>query len=169
VTFDIDANGILNVSARDKATGREQKITITASSGLSEAEIQKMVKEAEAHRAEDAKRRESAEAINQADSAIFTAEKFLNDFGDRLPAEAKTDTNEKITAVNTAKATNDVEQIRNATRSLTDYIQTLGGKMYEEQPPAADGAGATDGANTAASGDADKGGEDVVEGQYTEA
>ncbi|MCU0499398.1 MAG: molecular chaperone DnaK [Anaerolineae bacterium] len=92
VTFDIDANGILNVSAKDKATNREQKITITAGTGLNDAEIDRMVKEAEKHAAEDAKRKETAEVNNQADSTIFTAEKLLREFADRLPEDAKKQT-----------------------------------------------------------------------------
>ncbi|MGQ9907498.1 MAG: molecular chaperone DnaK [Candidatus Flexifilum sp.] len=164
VTFDIDANGILNVSARDKATGREQKITITASSGLSEAEIQRMVQEAERHASEDAARREAVEAHNQADSAVFTAEKFLRDFGDRLAEADKKETQAKIDAVNNVKSTNDVSQIRKATEALLLHIQTLGGKMYE-QP--ADGASAN-GANAAGAQDR-KSGEDVIDTEYTEA
>ena len=89
VTFDIDANGILNVSAKDKATGREQKITITASSGLSDSEVDRMVKEAEKHASEDAKRREQVEIRNRADSVVFTAEKALRDYGEQVPADTK--------------------------------------------------------------------------------
>ncbi|KXK14973.1 MAG: chaperone protein DnaK [Chloroflexi bacterium OLB15] len=168
VTFDIDANGILNVSARDKATSREQKITITASSGLSEAEIQRMVKEAESHRADDAKRREEVEAHNQADSAVFTAEKFLKDYGDKLPAEVKTNLQSKIDAVNSAKSGSDLERVRTTTRELSDAMQQAGGQMYEQAEAAApsdDGASASAGS---AAGE-NNGGEDVVEGQFTEA
>jgi molecular chaperone DnaK len=162
VTFDIDANGILNVSARDKATGREQKITITASSGLSEAEIQRMVKEAEQHRADDAKRREEVEVMNQADSAVFSAEKFLRDYTDKLPEDAKQDIQSKIDAVNTAKGKNDLDGVRNAVRALTDAMQAVGGKMYEtaaEEPA----AGAAPNSNGAAGR-----GEDVVEGEVVQ-
>jgi molecular chaperone DnaK len=132
VTFDIDANGILNVSARDKATGREQKITITASSGLSESEIQRMVKEAEQHASEDAKRKEVAEANNQAESAIFAAEKVLRDFAERLPEDAKRQTNEKIEAVRKAQSSGNIEDMRAATQALNQQVQTLGGSMYEQ-------------------------------------
>ena len=163
VTFDIDANGILNVSARDKATGREQKITITASSGLSETEIQQMVKEAQAHASEDSKRKEAVEANNHAESAIFTAEKFLRDFNDRLPEDAKTQTQERIEAVRTAQGTNDVEQIRAAVDALSQHIQTLGGRMYE-QPGANEGG---DGGSS--DGGSGKPGEDVVDAEFTEA
>jgi molecular chaperone DnaK len=161
VTFDIDANGILNVSAKDKATGREQKITITASSGLSESEIDRMVKEAEKHAADDAKRKETAEATNQAESAIFTAEKVLRDFADRLPEDAKKQTNEKIEAVRRAQETNDLPDLRAATEALNQHVQTLGGNMYQQPAEApADGAGTSQ----------QKGpDEDVVDAEFTEA
>jgi molecular chaperone DnaK len=166
VTFDIDANGILNVSARDKATGREQKITITASSGLSDTEIQRMVKEAEAHANEDSKRKEAAEVNNHAESAIFAAEKVLRDFADRLPEDAKKQTNEKIEGVRKAQGTGNLEETKAATEALNQHIQTLGGSMYDQgaaqQPGAADaGTGA---------GNASKGpDEDVVDAEFTEA
>jgi len=168
VTFDIDANGILNVSARDKATGREQRITITASSGLTEQEIQRMVKEAERFAAEDSKRKEAAELNNQAESAIFTAEKFLRDFGDKLPEDAKKQTNERIESVKQAQASGNMEQIRTAIDALNQHIQTLGARMYEQQPQGA--AAGADGANAAGgSGKSGKPNEDVVDAEFTEA
>jgi molecular chaperone DnaK len=164
VTFDIDANGILNVSARDKATGREQKITITASSGLSEDEIQRMVKEAEKHASEDASRKEQAEVSNQADSAIFTAENFLREYGDKVPEDARKQTQEKIEAVQKAKESNDISNIRSATDELMRHVQTLGGSMYQQGDAQQPGAGP-------AAGDAKQGGsgEDVVDAEFTEA
>jgi molecular chaperone DnaK len=171
VTFDIDANGILNVSARDKATGREQKITITASSGLKEDEIQRMVKEAEAHRAEDNQRKEMVELHNQADSAVFAAEKFLRDYGDKLPEDSKKTTRDKIEAVNQAKNGNNVDQIRAETESLTLWLQQLGGQMYEQ--PAAGGQDAggpgADGTGSGPANGAKPDGEDVVDAEFTEA
>jgi molecular chaperone DnaK len=158
VTFDIDANGILNVSARDKATGREQKITITASSGLSESEIERMVKEAEKHASDDSKRKEVAEANNQAETAIFTAEKVLRDFADRLPEDAKKQTNEMIEAVRKAQQSGDVSDIRSTTQSLSQHIQTLGGKMYEQAPTGDGTSGQQKGPD-----------EDVVDAEFTEA
>jgi len=160
VTFDIDANGILNVSAQDKATGREQKITITASSGLSETEIERMVQEAQRHAAEDAKRKEAAELHNRAESAIFSAEKLLRDYADKIPEDAKKQTNEKIDAVRSAQQSNNLDSIRSATDALTQYLQTIGGQMYE-QP----------GAGPSADGGPQKGGpdEDVVDAEFTEA
>ncbi|GAB4520203.1 MAG: molecular chaperone DnaK [Anaerolineae bacterium] len=158
VTFDIDANGILNVSAKDKATGREQKITITAGSGLSDQEIERMVKEAEQNAAADAKRREAVEAINQADSAIFSAEKLLRDFDDRLPADAKTRTRELIQEVEKTKESNDSATITAAVERLSQYIQGLGGQMYQ-QP----GAAAPDNNGGQPSG------EDVIDAEFTDA
>ncbi|GIL12790.1 MAG: chaperone protein DnaK [Chloroflexota bacterium] len=162
VTFDIDANGILNVSAQDKATGRQQKITITASSGLSEDEIERMVKEAEKYASEDSKRKEAAEARNQADSAIFAAEKVLRDFADRLPDDAKRQTQEKIDAVRKTLESDDVSRIRAATDALNQQVQTLGGSMYQQPDAAAAGAHAD--------GQGQKGPEeDVVDADFTEA
>ncbi|MEP7290915.1 MAG: molecular chaperone DnaK [Chloroflexota bacterium] len=165
VTFDIDANGILNVSARDKATGREQKITITASSGLSDSEIDKMVQEAEKHAAEDAKRKEEAELKNQAETSILTAEKFLRDFGDKLPEDAKKQTNERVEALRKAEESNDATKIRAEVEALNQHIQTLGGKLYE-QPDA--GAAPDGAANEQAQGGQNGNGEDVVDAEFTE-
>jgi molecular chaperone DnaK len=162
VTFDIDANGILNVSARDKATGREQKITITASSGLSEEEIQRMVREAEAHASEDSRKKEQAEVHNQAETAVFNAEKFLRDFDDRLPEDAKTQTRERIQSTQQAIDNNDIEGMKTATQALMQHIQTLGGRLYE-QPGAPQDAAAAQG------GQQGKPGEDVVDAEFTEA
>ena len=170
VTFDIDANGILNVSARDKATGREQKITITASSGLKEDEIQRMVKEAEAHRAEDSKRKEMVELHNQADSAVFAAEKFLRDYGDKLPEDSKKTTRDRIDDVTKAKSSENIDQIRTTTEALTMWMQTLGGQMYEQPAAGPDGANAGPG-GTGSAGPTGNGqsGEDVVDAEFTEA
>ncbi len=104
VTFDIDANGILNVSAKDKATGREQKITITAGSGLSKDEVEKLQREAEMHAAEDKARREEIEMRNTADSLAYSAEKTLRDNADKVPADLKTEVEGKVAAVRTALA-----------------------------------------------------------------
>ncbi|RMG87300.1 MAG: molecular chaperone DnaK [Chloroflexi bacterium] len=160
VTFDIDANGILNVSAKDKATGREQKITITASSGLSEEEIQRMVEEAEKHASEDAQRKEAAEVVNQAETTIFTAEKLLRDFDDKLPEEAKKQTQEKIEAVRKAQEGGDVAAIKSTTEALAQHIQSLGASMYQQAEPQA----STD----SSSGDSGPD-EDVIDAEFSEA
>jgi len=174
VTFDIDANGILNVSAMDKASGREQKITITAGSGLSDDEIENMVKDAEAHANEDAKRREAAEVNNQAESAIFSAEKMMRDFADRLPEDAKTQTNEHIEAVRAAQAkmaeNNESEPVKQAVEALSQHIQSLGAQMYEQPGAAPQGAAAADNGNEAA--DKNKSqpdDEDVIDAEFTDA
>jgi molecular chaperone DnaK len=168
VTFDIDANGILNVSARDKATGREQKITITASSGLSEAEIERMVKDAESHAADDAKKREQAEVKNQAEAAVFRTEQFLREYNDRLPTEGKQEAERKIAAVRTALEGTSPEAIRSATQDHEQYIQTLGAQMYSAENPAGAAGAAADGASGSANGKG-KSGEDVVDAEFTEA
>ena len=171
VTFDIDANGILNVSARDKATGREQKITITASSGLSESEIDRMVQEAQSHAAEDSARRETVEARNQAESTIFAAEKLLRDFADKLPEQAKQSTQEKIDAVRKAMEGDDTARIKSETEALAQQIQQLGGQMYEQAAPAGGAPGAAPGGASSAEGGKKKGpnDEDVIDAEFTEA
>jgi molecular chaperone DnaK len=131
VIFDIDSNGIINVSAIDKATNNEQKITITAGSGLSEEEVEKMMDDAEKHAQEDAKRKETVEIKNQADSVVFSAEKLLRDFDDKLPEDAKKQTSELIEAVEKAKEGDDVQDIQSTAEVLAQHIQTLGGQMYE--------------------------------------
>ncbi len=164
VTFDIDANGILNVSAMDKASGREQKITITAGSGLAEEEIERMVKEAEEHASEDAERKATAEVTNQAETAILSAEKLLHDFDDKLPEDAKTETRAKIETLRTFQASQDISQIEAATNDLTQYIQSLGGQMYQ-QPDAAATAQPEGGEGTP---DAESD-EDVIDAEFTDA
>ncbi len=161
VTFDIDANGILNVTAQDKATGRQQKITITASSGLSEAEIERMVKEAEKHSAEDAKRREQVEVRNNADAMIFNAEKALREYGDKIPEATKSEVETKIEAARKALEGNDINAIKRAAEELGYAFQQIGASMYGQQAagpgdmPGGDGYGEpTD--------------EDVIEGDFTE-
>ncbi len=146
VTFDIDANGIVNVSARDKATGKEQKVTITASSGLSEAEIQQMVRDAELHADEDTKRREAIELRNQAESMVFQAEKVLQEHGDKVPAETKTDVEAKIAAVRDIMENDgeNVDRLRPAYEELTTALSQIGQVMYD-QAGAAETAGATAG------------------------
>ncbi len=137
VTFDIDANGILNVSARDKGTGKEQKITITASSGLSKEEVEKMKREAEQYATEDVKRREEIEVRNSADSLAYTAEKTLRDHGDKIPADAKQEIDAKLASVKSALQGQDVNAIRNAMQELSQVMQKVGASVYQqpEQPP----------------------------------
>lgn len=133
VAFDLDASGILSVKARDNATGREQSIKITGSTGLTQDEIQKMTQEAEQHAEEDRKKKEATEARNQADSLIFTAEKSLKDLGDKVKEEHKTEINEKISALKNILDSNNKEDIEAKTRELSDALQKLGSDMYQNQ------------------------------------
>jgi len=137
VTFDIDANGILNVSARDKGTGKEQKITITASSGLSKEEVGRMRREAEQCAAEDAKRKEEVEVRNSADSLAYTAEKTLRDYGNKIPANVKQEIDAKIASVKSALQGKDINAIRRAMQELSEAMQKVGASIYQQpgQPP----------------------------------
>jgi len=135
VTFDIDADGILNVSAEDKATGREQHITITASSGLSKEEVEKMVKDAERFAAEDRKRKEEAEARNAADSAVYVAEKTLREQSEKVPANVRSDVESKVSGLRTALQGKDVNEIRRMTQELGMAVQQIGASMYEQAGP----------------------------------
>jgi molecular chaperone DnaK len=139
VTFDIDANGIVNVSAKDKASGKEQAIRIQASGGLSEAEIQRLVKEAEAHADEDKRRRELVEARNQADAAAYTAEKSLKEANDRIPPNVKSAVEQAVAAVKDAMKSDDIERIKQTTSRLSQAAMRIG----EEAPSrsAADSGG----------------------------
>jgi len=135
VSFDIDANGILSVKAHDKGTGREQKITITASSGLSKEEVGRMQQEAEAHAAEDAKRREEVETRNTADALAYTAEKTLREQKDKIPSDLNQEVESKITAVRSALQGTDINAIRQAMQELSDAMQKIGAAIYQQQPP----------------------------------
>jgi molecular chaperone DnaK len=135
VSFDIDANGILNVKAHDKGTGREQKITITASSGLSKGEIDKMQKESEQYAAEDSKRKEEVETRNAADTLAYTAEKTLREQKDKIPADLNQEVEGKVKAVKDALQGSDINAIRQATQELNEAMQKIGAAIYKEQPP----------------------------------
>jgi len=132
VSFDIDANGILDVSAKDKATERSQKITITGSSGLSEEEIEKMKKEAEVHAEEDKKKKEKIEVKNMADSLIFTTEKTLKEAGSKVPDSDKKDIESKIEALKKVKDGDNIEAIKKSTEELSQAIQKIGAAMYKQ-------------------------------------
>ncbi len=135
VSFDIDANGILNVKAHDKGTGREQKITITASSGLSKEEVEKMQQEAEMHAAEDTKRREEVETRNVADTLAYTAEKTLREQKDKIPDDLNKEVESKVAAVRSALQGTDIDALRKATQELSDVMQKVGTTIYQQQPP----------------------------------
>ncbi len=162
VIFDIDANGILNVTARDKATGREQKITISGSSGLSQGEVERMVREAEQHAQEDRQRREEIETRNRADSLAYQAERTLRDVGDRISADLRSEIENNIRAVRDALAGSDLTRIRTAADELERAMQRIGQEVYS-QP------GTTAGAGDGTSSGAPPGGEHgTVEGEYRE-
>jgi molecular chaperone DnaK len=171
VTFDIDANGILHVSARDKASGKENKITIKANSGLNEEEIQRMVKDAEMNAADDAKRRELVEARNQADSLVHSVRKQLTEHGDKLDASEKDAIDKALTGTEEAIKSDDKATIEAATQSLMTAAQKIGEKLYAAQgaDAAAGAAGAAAGAAGAAGGAsrADKDA-DVVDAEFKE-
>jgi molecular chaperone DnaK len=158
VTFDIDANGILNVSARDKATGKEQRVVIQAASGLTEAEIQRMVRDAEAHAAEDARRREEVEVRNQADTMHYQAEKLLRDQGGTLPETVRSQIAEKSAAVKRALDANEVSAMRTAMAELQQAMMAAGQAAYG-------GANGHNGANGAGESPTPEG---AVEGEYRE-
>jgi molecular chaperone DnaK len=136
VTFDIDANGILHVSAKDLGTGKEQKITITASSGLSKEEIERMRKDAEMHGEEDTRRREAVETRNQADNLVYQTEKLLKEKGDKVPAEKKAPVEKAIQDVKDALATDDTERIRKAHEALMEAMQSVAQELYAQDPQA---------------------------------
>ena len=159
VTFDIDANGILNVSAKDTATGKEQKITITASSGLTDAEIEQMVRDAEAHAEEDKQKREEVETRNRADSLVYETEKNLQEFGDKVDDATKEKVSAAVERVKSALAANNNEELKAASEALTQVWYEASSQIYQqatgETPPGAD-----------AEADAGADAEDVVDAEY---
>jgi molecular chaperone DnaK len=133
VTFDIDANGIVSVTAKDKATSKEQQIRIQASGGLSDADIQRMVKEAEANSADDKRRRETVDARNQADTLVHTTEKMLKDLGDKVSAEDKTAIEKATADLKAVMESGDATTIRNKVDELTQVSMKLGEQLYKTQ------------------------------------
>lgn len=165
VIFDIDANGIVNVSAVDKATGKSQNIVITSNSGLSEAEIKRMVEEAEKNRESDQQRRSIIDARNSLDSLVFAAEKGLKDAGDKVPADKKTEIEAAITEAKTKLTSENLDEIKAATERLQNVAHSMAEHMYQGQPGADAGAGAQANAGAA---DAKKDDDDVVDADYKE-
>ncbi len=161
VTFDIDANGILKVSAKDKATSRAQHITITASSGLAKDEIERLVREAEQNRAADEARKEEIETRNQAESLIYVAERTLRDVGDKAPANLRSEVQEKVEGLRKALAGTDVEEIKRAHQELQGMLQSLGAAAYQAGPA----PDAAPGPEPGPKGDTPEG---TVEGEYRE-
>ncbi len=172
VTFDIDSDGILKVTAQDKATSRSQHITIQPSSGLAKDEVERMTHEADAHRDEDRKRKEEIEIRNAADSAIYSAEKSLRELGDKIPANVRDDANAKVTALRSALQGKDLPAIQRASDELARALQAIGSSMYgsgggPQQTPGDASGGAPGGAPGGGPGPDQGGGSgDVVEGEF---
>jgi molecular chaperone DnaK len=163
VTFDIDANGILHVTAKDKATGKENKIKIQASSGLSEAEIQRMVKDAEAHAEEDRKTLELVNARNQAEALVHSVRKSVKDYGDKLDAGEKERIEAAIKEAESVLKSENKADIDAKAQALAQAAQTLGQKMYAEEQ-----AKAQQGETQGAKAEGDKKDENVVDAEFTE-
>ena len=169
VTFDIDANGILKVTAKDKATGRTQHITITASSGLSDAEVEKMRQDAETHADEDRKRKEMIEVRNNADNTAYAADKALKEFGDKVPAEVKSEVETKTADLRSKAQGEDIEAIKAATEALGQAIQKIGASVYQEpNSPAGGESGQPGQQGQAGQSGASDAGPDVVDGEVKE-
>ena len=171
VAFNIDANGIVNVSAKDLGTGKAQSIQITASSGLSAADIEKLVKEAEAHAADDKKKQDLISARNQADGLIYGTEKSIKDLGDKLDAALKSDIEGKIASLKTLMEGEDVEAIKKATEELAQASHKLAEQLYSQaqgQQPGADAAGAAGAQPGAGAAGGKKADDDVIDADFTE-
>jgi molecular chaperone DnaK len=171
VKFDLDANGILNVSATDKATNKVQKITITASSGLSKEEIEKMKKEAELHAEEDKKKKDEVEIKNQADSVVFTMEKMIKESGDKMKPEDKKELEDKTAELKKAKDSGNLEEMKKQMEEINTVAQKIGAAMYQQPGAGAPGAeaGSTAGAEAGAeAGAGEKKDDNVVEGEVEE-
>ena len=175
VAFDINADGILEVRAQDKGTGKEQKITITASSGLSKEEIEKMAREAEGHAADDARKKEEVETRNTADSLVYTAERTLREQGDKIPADLNQELEGKIAAVRSALQGSDIDYVRSTTQELSEVMQKIGAAVYQQAgppPPGGETPGAEPAGDEAPGGEAPggeaPGGEGTVEGEFRE-
>jgi molecular chaperone DnaK len=168
VTFDIDANGILNVTAKDKATGKEQKVTVTASTNLNKDDIDKMVQEARQHESDDKKRRELIDARNTADQLAYQTEKTLNELGDKVPADERTKIQEKVSELKQAAQGEDVAHIKQASDEVQNAFHAISQQLYQQQqetPPPSNGSGDSGG-----SGEGGGEGEgDVIEGEVREA
>ncbi|TMG29125.1 MAG: molecular chaperone DnaK [Chloroflexi bacterium] len=166
VTFDIDANGILNVRAKDLGTGKEQKVTITASTTLNKDEVQRMVKDAEAHAEEDRKHKEEIEARNQADSLVYTAEKELRDNADKIDPSIRSEVESKIEPVKQAIKDNDVDRMRSTSQELAASLQKIGEAVYKQAQGAGAGAQSATGTEGPGSGKSNDG--DVVDADFKE-
>jgi molecular chaperone DnaK len=176
VTFDIDANGILNVAAKDKATNKEQKVAITASSMLAKEDVDQMVRDAAEHAEEDRQRRSEVESRNEADALVFQAERLVKDLGDKISEEEKTEVQARIDAVKEALNGTDAGAIDSTKQQLAEVLQKIGTRAYEASESGgngsdgADGGGGADGAGPqAGEGEgAEEGEGETIEGEYKE-
>jgi len=166
VTFDLDANGIIKVTAQDKATGRSQHITITASSGLNDAEVERMRREAELHADEDKRLKELIEARNGADNAVYTAEKALRDFGEKVPAETRTQVEAEVANVKKAMESEDSAAMKKATETLYQVIQKIGASVYGQGEPGMGGQPGPEGPQPGPQGGEPGGDDNVVDGEF---
>src|SRR5262249_7345909 len=172
VTFDIDANGILNVTAKDMATGKDQKITITSSSGLSKEEVERMAKEAEAHSAEDKTKRDQIEARNQLDNMIYNVEKMMKEHGDKISGSERGDVENAVADAKKALESNDKRQMDQARENLTKASHKLAEQMYkaaqaQSAPPPGAGPGAGTGSSSGENGQS-KEDEGVIDAEYVD-
>jgi len=168
VTFDLDANGILNVRAQDKGTGKEQKITITASSGLNKDEVEKMRREAEAHAADDTRKKEEVETKNIAEATVYSAEKTIREYGDKIPADLKSEVEGKIAATRSALQGTDISYIKSSLQALNDSMQKIGAAVYQKtSPPPGGSPGGQDSSQDAGSPPPPQD-EGTVEGEFRE-
>jgi molecular chaperone DnaK len=168
VTFDIDANGIVSVQAKDKATGKEQQIRIQASGGLSQGDIEKMVKDAEAHADEDKKRRDLVEAKNQAEGLIHTTERTMNDAGDKIPANERQAVEQAIAALKAVTGGDDTGAIKAKTETLAQVSMKIGEAMYKSQTAPGADPGAPPGGQAPGGENAEPGGDKVVDADFEE-
>jgi molecular chaperone DnaK len=173
VTFDIDANGILNVTAKDMATGKDQKITITSSSGLSKEEVERMAKDADAHAAEDKAKREEVEARNQLDGMVYSIEKMLREHGDKISGSERGDVENALADAKKALESNDKAQMDRAREALTSASHKLAEQMYKAAQPAGGaqagpGAGPSAGPQPGADGAGQKKDEGVIDAEYVD-
>jgi molecular chaperone DnaK len=170
VTFDVDANGILNVTAKDKSTNKSQSITIQGSSGLSKDDIERMQKDAQTHESEDKQKKEMVEAKNMAEQLIYTAEKSLKDLGDKVPTDVKTGVEAKIADAKKAKDGSDMNALKSATEALSNEMQKIGQYMNQQSQAGAAGpeAGAQGQAGPDASGQSGPSGDNVRDADFKE-
>ena len=159
VTFDIDANGILHVTAKDKASGKEQKITVTASTNLNKQDIEKMVQEARAHEAEDKKRKEAIEVKNQADNLVYQTEKALKDLGDKVPVAERGNIETKLAELKQALQGDDIDQTKKLTEEVQQAFYALSQQLYAQGQPQPEGGPAAPPPG---------GGDDVIDGEVKE-